>query len=283
MSGSYDYFSKDILYRMFDVKDMLYHFMGEEDIDLESIHQECQHIPSILYKKVKYFLLNNLIIREPSGGHVAKSIKYHPTFGWEIHGDESISYLGKSSINGDVSIEIGSQSYISGRCEINGNNNLVIGSYCSIASGAQFYTSNINHPTNFMTTFNLHSNSRIVAEAKNVNLPNFNNEIERLKQLNSSITIGNDVWIGRSVSIMPGVIISDGCVVGANSLVTKKLEPFGVYAGTPAKLIRYRFRPEIIQRLLEIRWWHWPYKKIIANRHMFDTNLHENNLTESIK
>lgn len=54
------------------------------------------------------------------------------------------------------------------------------------------------------------------------------------------ITIGNDVWIGCGARILDGVTISDGCVIGAGSVVTKSTERYGIYAGTPAKLIRKR-------------------------------------------
>ena len=56
----------------------------------------------------------------------------------------------------------------------------------------------------------------------------------------SNIVIGNDVWIGFGVQIMSGVTIADGCVLGAGTVVTKSTEPYGVYAGIPARLIKYR-------------------------------------------
>ena len=54
------------------------------------------------------------------------------------------------------------------------------------------------------------------------------------------IVIGNDVWIGRRVIIMPGVKISDGCIIGAGAVVTKDVPPYCVVAGVPAKIIRRR-------------------------------------------
>lgn len=54
------------------------------------------------------------------------------------------------------------------------------------------------------------------------------------------IYIGNDVWIGVGSIILPGVTIADGTVIGAGAVVTKNTEPYGVYTGVPAKLIKYR-------------------------------------------
>lgn len=52
--------------------------------------------------------------------------------------------------------------------------------------------------------------------------------------------IGNDVWIGRSAVIMPGVTIGDGCIVGAGAVVVKDIDPYSIVGGVPAKLIRKR-------------------------------------------
>jgi acetyltransferase-like isoleucine patch superfamily enzyme len=54
------------------------------------------------------------------------------------------------------------------------------------------------------------------------------------------ITIGNDVWIGASVTVLDGVNIGDGCVIGAGAVVTKSTEPFGIYVGNPARLVKRR-------------------------------------------
>lgn len=69
------------------------------------------------------------------------------------------------------------------------------------------------------------------------------------------ISIGNDVWIGSDVSIMEGVTIKDGAVVATGSIVTKDVEPYSVVAGVPAKEIKKRFSKEMIEKLLELKWW----------------------------
>lgn len=79
------------------------------------------------------------------------------------------------------------------------------------------------------------------------------------------ITIGNDVWIGRDATIMSGVNVGDGAVIGAASVVTKDVPPYGIAVGNPARLVRYRFSEELIEGLLRIRWWDWPLEKIVTN------------------
>lgn len=69
------------------------------------------------------------------------------------------------------------------------------------------------------------------------------------------VTIGHDVWIGRSAIILQGTQIGDGAVVGAGAVVTKAVPPYAIVAGNPAKVIRYRFDDAMIARLLAIQWW----------------------------
>ena len=74
--------------------------------------------------------------------------------------------------------------------------------------------------------------------------------------------IGNDVWIGINSVIMDGVTVGDGAIVASGSIVTKDVPPYAIVGGVPAKVIRYRFSPEIIEALLELRWWDLPIEKI---------------------
>ena len=70
-----------------------------------------------------------------------------------------------------------------------------------------------------------------------------------------TIHIGNDVWLGANVIVIDGVSIADGVIVAAGSVVTKDIPPYAVVGGVPAKVIRYRFEKDDIQKLLEIKWW----------------------------
>ncbi|MBI5631790.1 MAG: CatB-related O-acetyltransferase [Elusimicrobia bacterium] len=68
-------------------------------------------------------------------------------------------------------------------------------------------------------------------------------------------TIGHDVWIGANVTVLKGVTVGHGAVLGAGSVVTKDIPPYAVAVGSPAKVLRYRFRPKDIAYLLKLRWW----------------------------
>ena len=74
--------------------------------------------------------------------------------------------------------------------------------------------------------------------------------------------IENDVWIGHSVIIKQGITIGNGAVIGMGSIVTKDVAPYSIVAGSPAKEIRKRFAPEIIDKLQKIKWWEFDEDKL---------------------
>ena len=77
------------------------------------------------------------------------------------------------------------------------------------------------------------------------------------------VVIENDVWIGQGARILSGVRIGNGAVVGAYAVVTKDVPDYGVVAGNPAQLVRYRFDEATIQALIQMAWWNWPREKIL--------------------
>ena len=90
------------------------------------------------------------------------------------------------------------------------------------------------------------------------------------------IRIGNDVWIGSDVTIVGGgnketITIGDGVVIGAKSLITskQKLDDYGIYAGVPAQLIKYRFDRRTIKKLKKLKWWDLPKQFLIDNLELF--------------
>ena len=91
----------------------------------------------------------------------------------------------------------------------------------------------------------------------------------------STIDIGSDVWIGRGCRIKsanPGeqISIGNGAIVAADSVVVKDVPPFAIVGGNPAKFIKWRFEPEIIEALERIAWWNWDLEKIYDNFYLFN-------------
>ncbi len=128
-----------------------------------------------------------------------------------------------------------------------------IGAFCSI--GAEVKIVGVSHPLDNVTTSPILYSSKFGFLNRDIDLLDFDNPAW-------DIYIGNDVYIGQYVKILPGVNIGDGAVVGAGSIVTKNVPPYAIIAGVPAKVIRYRFSPDVIDALKEIKWWEWDDEKI---------------------
>ena len=87
--------------------------------------------------------------------------------------------------------------------------------------------------------------------------------------------IGSAVWIGRGCRFKVSnpdkpLMIGDGAVVASDSVVVKDVPPFAIVGGNPAKFIKWRFEPEIIEALERIAWWNWDLEKIYDNFHLFN-------------
>lgn len=130
-----------------------------------------------------------------------------------------------------------------------GVDRLLIGSFCSIGSGAAFIMAgNQGHRNDWISTFPFYWMPEVPAFAGSTNgfLPA------------GDTVIGNDVWIGSEAIIMPGVSIGDGAVIGTRSVVTRDVAPYAIVGGNPAKFIRSRFEEGIVRLLLKMQWWDWP-------------------------
>jgi virginiamycin A acetyltransferase len=222
----------------------------------------------IIYNDRSDYLFKNVILNHNGLQYTIDDISFNPRYGWVASGGGYKAYLGKSSIYESVKIDIGHRTYFSGHSTIRGRGLLTVGSYCSIAFGLYLNIINENHPINYSASIDLANESRMVRDGFSLNLSYVTNN-----KINDFIKIGNDVWIGHDVTIFNGITLGHGCVIGARSLVTNDCEPFGIYAGIPAKLIRYRFPANIIEQLLKIEWWGWSEKKILRNKIFFDTDL----------
>ncbi|HBU2787770.1 TPA: type B chloramphenicol O-acetyltransferase, partial [Klebsiella pneumoniae] len=132
---------------------------------------------------------------------------------------------------------------------------LIIGSFCSIGSGASFIMAgNQGHRYDWASSFPFF----YMQEE-----PAFSSALDAFQKAGNTV-IGNDVWIGSEAMVMPGIKIGHGAVIGSRSLVTKDVEPYAIVGGNPAKKIKKRFTDEEISLLLEMEWWNWSLEKIKA-------------------
>ena len=131
---------------------------------------------------------------------------------------------------------------------------LVIGKFCAIASGTKFIMGPANHRISSFTTYPFHVFGGLWQE----------NTPPHLSQLphKGDIRIGNDVWLGRECTVMPGAEIGDGSIAAACSVITGKFPPYSLIGGNPARLIRRRFNEERIHFLLRLKWWDLPPEEL---------------------
>jgi len=133
---------------------------------------------------------------------------------------------------------------------------LRIGRFCAIATGATFLMSGANHPMRGVSTYPFAVFQRGWRKG-------YDGELEAGSR--GDMVIGNDVWIGLRATILPGVTIGDGAIIGAHAVVSRDVRPYAIAAGNPAREVRRRFDDETVAELLKIRWWDWDVAKITRN------------------
>ena len=131
---------------------------------------------------------------------------------------------------------------------------LIIGKFCSIACGAKFVFNCANHTLKSLSTYTF----PLFFEEWDLQ----KSDVATAWDNKGDIIIGNDVWIGYDAVIMAGVKIGDGAIIGTRAVVTKDVEPYSIVGGVPAKEIRKRFAPEVIEKIKSLQWWNWPEEKI---------------------
>jgi acetyltransferase-like isoleucine patch superfamily enzyme len=87
------------------------------------------------------------------------------------------------------------------------------------------------------------------------------------------IRIGHNVWIGDQAVVLSGVNVGHGAVIAANATVTKDVPPFAIVAGSPARVLKYRFPKTIIDQMLSIQWWDWDEDKLNRNVALFELDF----------
>ena len=127
---------------------------------------------------------------------------------------------------------------------------LIIGKFCQIGAGVEFIMNGANHFMNGLTTYPFNIFSR--------NLQKFTPSLDKMP-IKGDTVIGNDVWIGQNVTILPGVHIGDDSVVGSN------IPPYTIAVGNPCRVIKKRFDDKTIEKLLNLKWWDYPIEEIEQN------------------
>ncbi len=133
---------------------------------------------------------------------------------------------------------------------------LIIGKFCALARGTKFIMNGANHKISGISTypFQIFGNGWEKVTPEPGDLP-----------YKGDTVVGNDVWMGYDVLVMPGVTIGDGAIISSRSVVVGDVPAYSVVGGNPAKVLKHRFPAEVSQRLLTIAWWDWPIEKITRN------------------
>lgn len=153
-------------------------------------------------------------------------------------------------------IELGTHSYTGKHVLYFYDAGVRVGNYTGIANEVTF-CGKMNYPWLFERSVNLVPWPKTFRAGRQVGVSR------------GDIEIGSDCWIGFRSTILDGVKIGNGCIVGLGSVVTKDVPDYAIVAGNPAKIVKYRYSPDIIKQLLKIRWWDWGHRKIIANKKLF--------------
>ena len=151
------------------------------------------------------------------------------------------TYVSESSFNKNI---LGNYDWIKDK--------LIIGKYCQIGKDVKFLLNGVNHEMNCISTYPFY-----IIEDWNESKPN-----DEAYKFKGNTIIGNDVWIGQGSSILPGVKIGDGAIIGYNSVVSKNIPSYSIAAGNPCKVIKYRFDKQTIKELEKLKWWDLPTDKI---------------------
>lgn len=146
---------------------------------------------------------------------------------------ESPCRLADVQMSNSNTLTVGAHSYIRSGTEFLHISR--IGRYCSIGRNVTLGQDPRNHPVDWLS-----SSPRLAQNYKSNTAP---------------LEVGHDVWVGHRATIMAGIKIGNGAIVGCDSVVTKDVPPFAIVAGNPAKLIRYRFDTETISHLQSLLWW----------------------------
>ncbi len=174
-----------------------------------------------------------------------------------VAGCQSVTYVKPTITNPNIVVgdftyfsDVDFEKHVLHHYDFNGDR-LIIGKFCQIASGVTFIMNGANHQMNAVSTYPFYIMGWHQQPPAIADLP-----------LKGDTVIGNDVWIGQNATILPGVHIGDGAIVGLNSVVGSDVAPYTVVVGNPAKMLRRRFDEDLTEILLRLKWWDKPADEI---------------------
>ena len=165
------------------------------------------------------------------------------------------------NLDGEVSMKgvVGAYSYARLNTTLSGVRS--IGRYCSIAESVTLGGG--EHPTDWLSTLPFQYGAASVSNRWSQK----RDHVYALRPKQPSlIKVGHDVWIGTKAVVLRGVTIGNGAIIGAGSVVTKDVPPYAIVAGVPARILRYRFEPELIERMQRVRWWNYTADSLLEVR-----------------
>ncbi len=198
-------------------------------------------------------------------GHYFKKLYFMDV--WRKKNKHNFTIAGEVFNINKVVVGNGTYGKLNVQCYGNSKEKLVIGNYCSISDNVNFILGG-NHPYDIVTTYPIYK--KII-----------NNKCEAASK--GKIIIEDDVWIGYGSIILSGVTIGQGSIIAAGSVVTNNVEPYSIYGGVPAKLIKKRFDDETIEKLKEINYGKFDKAFFIKNVEIFNQKVNKNNISEIIK
>jgi len=189
--------------------------------------------------------------------NIKKNLKMEvKSFMWKRQNKHNFTVVGERFPKEISIVKVGRYSYGPLNVHSFGNSNekLIIGDFCSIASGVKFLLGG-EHSYKNISTYPF----KEFFSKENVNT-----------YTKGPIIIEDDVWIGEDTLILSGITVGRGSIIGAKSIVTKNIPPYAIYAGN--KVIKYRFEDEIIKKLLKL-----DYQKLdMKNFKFIEEKLYEN-------